>query len=125
MNIRQIIKNTLKEELEEKKYFFLIKNYFDNSFNTLVFINDKEQNSKWKNKDGKEIFIRNWWGMLWILDCDFYNDLRSYVSMFSIDKHEFDKLLTKYVNQRYMEYFNDRPLRDVGDELNCLDLDWQ
>lgn len=123
MRLKQIIRKVLKEDLDSKKQIFL-KQYYDKKFKDVSYVHKKEHNSKWINKEGKELFIRNWWGMLWVSDCDFYNDLRLRAELVEFSTEEFHQILVSYLNNIYKEDFADRKLRDVGDESNCEDLPW-
>jgi len=124
MTLKRIIKNILKEEHESKREMFLIE-YIDKKFENVLFVNDFDQNSRWFSKNLEELFIRNWWGMLWVADCEFYNDLRQRDELFEFSLQEFHEILVKYMNKEYQKDFRDRPLRDVGDENNCSELEWQ
>ena len=123
MTLKKTIRKILIEEHDSKKEMFLM-DYFNKKFNDVLFVNDFDQNSKWFNKNLEELFIRNWWGMLWVANCDFYNDLRQRAELFEFSLQEFHEILVKYMNKEYQKDFRDRPLRDVGDESNCSELDW-
>ena len=123
MSLRPQIRKILKEELETKRELSLI-DFFQKKFNDVLFVNDFDQNSRLFSKNQDELFIRNWWGMLWVQNCDFYNDLRIRAQVLGFSLQEFHSMLVKFVNNKYKDYFKDRPLRYVGDENNCSELEW-
>ena len=121
MTLRQTIIKVLKEESKSES---MLIDYFDKEFKYVRYVHEKEHNSKWISKDRKQLFIRNWWGMLWVTDCGFYNDLRIHAKILGFSTEEFYQILVNYLNYHYKESFKERLLRDVGDEYNCEDLQW-
>lgn len=113
------IRNILREEVKPK----ILNEAFDKVFDKLKVNDSGEMYFKWIDSDNNEIFHRNHWGMLWVIDCDTYNNLRFYSQLFSMDIDEFNDYLIQYVNNRYKELFGDNLIKSVGDEHGCNDVD--
>jgi len=46
-------------------------------------------------------FHKNIWGMLWVESGDFYSDLKSELSLFSLSDGEKDRAFINYMNEKY------------------------
>ena len=125
--IEETIIRVLKETREEK-----IKNFIYSKFDIvfdeldLVIVYDQRFTTtmygKWYNKENdEEVFHRNDWGILWIGKCGPYRKLRTYSKAVGLDFEGFEKVLIEYLNDKYKEQFNNKPVKSVGDEHFCLD----
>ena len=63
------------------------------------------------------IFDKNWWGTLWIRDCNFYNNILSYSRLLSISEEQINNQLINYLNEKYSYAIKDRPIRKINDEF--------
>ena len=126
-SIKETIIRVLKETREEK-----IKNFIYSKFDIvfdeldLVIIYDQRFTTtmygKWYNKENdEEVFHRNDWGILWIGKCGPYRKLRTYSKAVGLDFEGFEKVLIEYLNDKYKEQFNNKPVKSVGDEHFCLE----
>lgn len=123
MNLQENIKKVLVEETHVKIKSY-IKEYFDEVFDKLNLIPiDEELLMDWVNADGKKMFQRNWWGKLWVENCEIYRDLKNFTLLFSMNQEEFETNLLEYLNTKYEKEFKDRPLKEIGDEYSCLEDD--
>jgi len=116
----------MMENKEDKIKGFMF-NRFDGIFNELtldVEYDDDYLYGKWLNERNEEIFHRNNWGYLWVIECGTYRKLRSYSVSFKyklLNLNEFEKLLIEYLNGKYSGQFNGKLIREIGDENHCLD----
>ena len=126
-NLQETVRRVLRETREEK-----IKNFIYSKFDIvfdeldLVIIYDQRFTTtmygKWYNKENdEEVFHRNDWGILWIGKCGPYRKLRTYSKAVGLDFEGFEKVLIEYLNDKYKEQFNNKPVKSVGDEHFCLD----
>lgn len=113
------IKNILQES--RKEYF--LKSRFDKLFNSLTI--EKTDPDlvmyNWTDVNNKLVFQRNHWGTLWVYDCDIFDDIELFGKLLDIDLHDNLMMLVSYLNRRYKEEFEDRPLRSISYEEDCDD----
>jgi hypothetical protein len=126
MSLQKTIRKVLRETKEEKINDF-IRSRFDRIFNELdlIIVFDKQfvntMYGKWYSKENdEEVFHRNDWGVLWILKCGPYRQLRTYSKAIGLDFETFEKVLIEYLNEKYKEKFHNKPLKNVSDEHFCL-----
>jgi len=62
------------------------------------------------------VFDKNYWGMLWIRDCDIFSNLLSYSRLLSIPEEETKNQLIDYLNKKYSDVVGERPIRKINDE---------
>lgn len=96
---------------------------FDRIFNKLTLeVKDATGSlyGKWVDEKNEDVFHRNNWGVLWVIECDPYKKLRSYSSSLLLDLNDFKNLLIEYINGKYGDQFNDKLIREIGDEYSCL-----
>ena len=129
MDLQQTIRKVLRETKEEKINEF-IRSRFDRIFDELdlIIVYDKQfvntMYGKWYSKENdEEVFHRNDWGVLWVAKCGPYRKLRTYSKAIGLDFEAFEKVLIEYLNDKYNEQFNNKPVKSVGDEHFCLDID--
>lgn len=117
--MRDLIKKMLKEEISTE----LIYSEFDNIFDNLELDVKNDDGSlyvNWIDKKYEKVFSRNYYGIFWVGDCELYKELRFYSKMLSQSKKEFEDTLVYYLNQKYIERFNYRPIKAIED-YTCLD----
>lgn len=123
MNLQENIKKVLHEETHAKIKSY-IKESFNERFDRLNLIPKYEQLSMvWVDENGEKMFSRNWWGVFWIYNCEIYKDLKNVTLLFSMNQEEFETNLLEYLNTKYKKEFEDRPLKQIGDEYFCLEDD--
>lgn len=114
MNINEDVKTGINK---------IIKNTYDEVFDELKLV-ETEPNGHhffWYDKNGEQIFERNYWGNFWIYDCDIFFYLKNIATNYlSISKDEFDETLISYLNDKYENVFGGRPIKLVGNE-DCLE----
>ena len=118
MKLQETIKSVLKEELTGKHKMFIksLNDVFDN-------LNMKNVNPKfgnhffWYDKNNNSVFEKNNWGMLWILNCSVYNELRVIIiGYFGFPADECDNILINYLNDKYGSEFGTQIIKSVGNE---------
>ena len=62
------------------------------------------------------VFDKNYWGMLWIRDCDIFLNLLSYSRLLSIPEEETKNQLIDYLNKKYSDVVGERPIRKIDAE---------
>jgi hypothetical protein len=72
------------------------------------------------SKNGKKIFERNHWGMLWIYGCNEFLNIYYLKDIFSLSEDEFKTQLLDYLNEKYGDEFGKKPLKSISSE-NCDD----
>ena len=124
MNLKESIRRILKETREDKVKSLLLQE-FNKVFDELNLKVDYEENNyvygKWFDKDGKDIFHRNDWGVIWIINCEPYKELYIYSKLVGLNEEEFEKILVEYFNNKYLDQFLQKPFKSVSDENNCLE----
>ena len=123
-NLKESIIRILKETQEDKIKRFLFQR-FDKVFDELNLKVDYEGNNyvygKWFDKDGKDIFHRNDWGVIWIINCEPYKELYIYSKSVGLNGEEFEKILVEYFNDKYLDQFLQKLFKTVSNENNCLE----
>jgi hypothetical protein len=124
MNLKQSIRRILKETREDKIKSFLFQR-FDKVFDELNLKVYYEENNyvygRWFDKDGKDIFHRNDWGVIWIINCEPYKELYTYSKLVGLNEEEFEEILVEYFNNKYLDQFLQKLFKTVSDENNCLE----
>ena len=117
--------SVLREETREDKIKSILLQEFDKVFDELNLKVDYEENNyvygKWFDKDGKDIFHRNDWGVIWIINCEPYKELYIYSKLVGLNEEEFEKILVEYFNNKYLDQFLQKPFKNVSDENHCLE----
>lgn len=103
---------------ESSRVQFLVK-FIDETFDRLDMVKNEDvmiNHFHWYD-GGEHVFEKNSWGKLFIYDCDIYRNLRKKADyLLSIGSEEFIELWKNYLNQKYQEEFQDRPIRVIGHE---------
>lgn len=117
--IKEIMENLDKNNPE----FILEKIFFSKIFDNLRIVDktvDGYIQFDWFNDEGKRVLTRNHWGMLWIDDCDIYENLISNPKKYlSLSGDEIVDYVCEYLNKKYVSEFEKQPLKDVSTELDC------
>lgn len=89
----------------------VISKTMDRHFGNLTHIIDENNYHSWfSDKWRRNIpfdstpnrpFHKNLWGMLWVESDDFYDDLKSDLSIFSLNDEETDRFFIQYMNEKY------------------------
>lgn len=121
--IKEMIENLNKNNLE----FVLKKIFFNKIFDNfeMVRTDDKLIQFNWINDKGQSVLSRNHWGMLWINNCDIYENLISNPKKYlSLSGDEIVDYVCEYLNKKYVSEFEKQPLKDVSTELDCNEEEW-
>ena len=123
----------LKENISRIKTIMEIEEDTNSVSNILHSVFDEKLKSITATKDindyvvfklnGKKVFDKNYWGMLWVIDCDIFSNLLSYSRLLSIPVYETKKNLIDYLNKKYSDVLGERIIRDIGDDY-CNELDF-
>jgi hypothetical protein len=109
---------------EGKLESYLIKRY-DKIFDELELVRtyDDVHQYNWINPQGEIVFERNNWGVFWVYNCVIYKDLYEIPKFIGISFEQFEKILINYLNNKYKEQFNKKPLKNIGNE-RCEEEDF-
>jgi hypothetical protein len=131
MNLQEQL-NRIQEmmgTINESKRLKILENELDEIFNNLtierLFPNEPKLISyKWLDNDGNKVFEKNHWGMFFIQEFDFIKPIKSLVNNFlSLTNEEYEKTLINYLNTRYKEEFENRPILDIDKSIRFFDDD--
>ena len=64
--------------------------------------------------DDYSAFSKNYWGRLWVYDCENFDKLILLRRFLHISSGTFDKFLVTYLNKKFSDVLGDRPIQDVG-----------
>ena len=120
------INMNLKENISRIKTIMEIEEDTNSVSNILHSVFDEKLKSITATKDindyvvfklnGKKVFDKNYWGMLWVIDCDIFSNLLSYSRLLAIPEYETKKHLIDYLNKKYSDVIGERIIRDIGDD---------
>jgi hypothetical protein len=111
--------------IKESKRLKILKNELDDIFNNLTIERLKPNELEliayqWLDKDGNKVFEKNHWGRFFINNPNFIEPLKSLAKNFlSLTEKEYEKELINYLNTKYKEKFENKPIRDI-DKFNRL-----
>ena len=114
-----INESTLRETKEEKISNF-IGHQFDKVFNKLRLEIEYDERwdttlyGRWYDENNDVIFHRNDWGSLFVEDCVTYKKLRRISKGVNLDVYSFNEVLLKFLNNKYMNKFDNKPLKNVN-----------
>ena len=127
MNLQEQL-NRIQEMMgviKESKRLKILKNELDEIFNNLtierLYPNEPDLIAyQWFDNDGNKAFEKNHWGRFFINNSDFIKPLKSLAKNFlSLTEKEYEKELINYLNTKYKEKFENKPIRDI-DKFNRL-----
>jgi hypothetical protein len=116
--------------LNESKRLKILENELDEIFNNLtierLYPNEPKLIAyQWFDDDGNIVFEKNHWGMFFIQEFDFIKPIKSLVKNFlSLTNEEYEKTLIDYLNTRYKEEFENRPILEIDKSFKFFDDDW-
>jgi hypothetical protein len=125
MNLKENIsriKTIMEIEEDTNRVSNILHSVFDEKLKSISAIKDSEDYVVFKLND-KKVFDKNYWGMLWVIDCDIFSNLLSYSRLLSIPVYETKKHLIHYLNKKYSDVLGERIIRDIGDDY-CNELDF-
>jgi hypothetical protein len=108
--------------IKESKKLEFLKDELDKLFNKLTIerIFPDLLAYKWLDKDGNQVFEKNHWGMLFINNSNFIERLKSFaINLLTLTEKEYKNELINYLNTKYKEEFENKPIRDI-DKFNRL-----
>ena len=105
-------------EIEEdtNRVLNILHSFFDDKLSSVTTTTEDGGDYIFFNLNDKLIFGKNYWGMLWIEDCDIYSNLLSYSRLLSIPKEEMKFKLIDYLNKKYSDVIGERPIRKIDEE---------
>jgi hypothetical protein len=127
MNLQEQL-NRIQEmmgTINESKRLKIIENELDDIFNNLtiekLYPNEPELIAyQWLDNDGNKVFEKNHWGRFFIREFSFIKPIKSLAKNFlSLTEKEYEKELINYLNTKYKEEFENKPIRDI-DKFNRL-----
>jgi hypothetical protein len=116
--------------INESKRLKILKNELDEIFNNLtierLYPNEPELIAyQWFDNDGNKVFEKNHWGMFFIEEFSFIKPIKSLVKNLSLTNEEYEKTLIDYLNTRYKEEFDKKPIREIDKSIRFFDdNDW-
>jgi hypothetical protein len=130
MNLQEQL-NRIQEmmgTLNESKRLKILKNELDEIFNNLtierLYPNEPELIAyQWLDNDGNKAFEKNHWGMFFIEEFSFIKPIKSLVKNLSLTNEEYEKTLIDYLNTRYKEEFDKKPIREIDKSITFFDDD--
>ena len=130
MNLQENINRikTIMEIDDTSKVTSILYPLFDKMFDIYDTTKDEDEYVRWYDKnltdrgDDNISLHKNWWGRLYVEDCNIYNELMDYKTFLSLTKDDFTNILQKYLNNRYKEIFLDRPIKNI--HYNYCDDDY-
>lgn len=130
MNLQEQL-NRIQEmmgTLNESKRIKILKNELDDIFNNLtierLYPNEPELIAyQWLDDDGNKAFEKNHWGMFFIEEFSFIKPIKSLVKNLSLTNEEYEKTLIDYLNTRYKEEFDKKPIREIDKSITFFDDD--
>jgi len=93
----------------------ILHTVFDEKLNSITATNDGE-GYVFFNINDEVVFDKNYWGMLWIRNCDVFSNLLSYSRLLSIPEEETKNQLIDYLNKKYSDVVGERPIRKINAE---------
>ena len=114
------IKTIMEIEEDTNRVSNILHSVFDDKLSSVTATNDGED-YVFFNLNDKVVFDKNYWGMLWIRDCDIFSDLLSYSRLLSIPEEETKNQLIDYLNKKYSDVVGERPIRKIDEEY-CDEL---
>jgi len=124
MNLKENIsriKTIMEIEEDTNRVSNILYSVFDDKLKSISATKDNEDYVVFK-LNGKKVFDKNYWGMLWVIDCDIFLNLLSYSRLLSIPVYEIKKHLIDYLNKKYSDVLGERIIIDIGDDY-CNELD--
>jgi len=109
------IKTIMEIEEDTNRVSNILHSVFDEKLKSITATNDGE-GYVFFNINDEIIFDKNYWGMLWIRDCDIFSNILSYSRLLSIPEEETKNQLIDYLNKKYSDVVGERPIRKINDE---------
>ena len=109
------IKTIMEIEEDTNSVSNILHSVFDEKLKSITATKDSNDYVVFK-LNGKKVFDKNYWGMLWVIDCDIFSNLLSYSRLLSIPVYEIKKNLIDYLNKKYSDVLGERIIRDIGDD---------
>ena len=109
-------------ELEPNDLFYqLLDDIFNNLTIERLYPDEPQLIAyQWLDKNGNKAFEKNHWGRFFIREFSLIKPIKSLAKNFlSLTNEEYEKTLINYLNTRYKEEFENRPIRDI-DKFNRL-----
>jgi len=114
------IKTIMEIEEDTNRISNILHSVFDDKLSSVTATNDGEGYVLFK-LNGKKVFDKNYWGVLWVIDCDIFSNLLSYSRLLAIPEEETKNQLINYLNKKYSDVLVERPIIKIGDEY-CNEL---
>jgi len=109
------IKTIMEIEEDTNRVSNILHTVFDEKLNSITATNDGE-GYVFFNINDEVVFDKNYWGMLWIRNCDVFSNLLSYSRLLSIPEEETKNQLIDYLNKKYSDVVGERPIRKINAE---------
>ena len=93
----------------------ILHSVFDEKLKFITATKDSIDYVVFKLND-KKVFDKNYWGMLWVIDCDIFSNLLSYSRLLSIPEYETKRHLIDYLNKKYSDVIGKRIITDIADD---------
>jgi hypothetical protein len=77
----------------------------------------------WLDNNGNRAFEKNHWGRFFIRKFSFIKPIKSLAKNLSLTNEEYEKTLINYLNTRYKNEFENRPIRDIDKSISFFDDD--
>ena len=113
-------------ELEPNDLFYqLLDDIFNNLTIERLYPDEPQLIAyQWLDKNGNKAFEKNHWGRFFIREFSFIKPIKSLAKNFlSLTNEEYEKTLINYLNTRYKEEFENRPILDIDKSIRFFDDD--
>jgi len=108
------IKTIMEIEEDTNRVSNILHSVFDEKLKSITATNEEGYVFFYINDE--VVFDKNYWGMLWIRDCDIFLNLLSYSRLLSIPEEETKNQLIDYLNKKYSDVVGERPIRKIDAE---------
>ena len=106
-------------------YYQLLDDIFNNLTIERLYPNEPELIAyQWLDDDGNKAFEKNHWGNFFIKEFSFIKPIKSLVKNLSLTNEEYEKTLIDYLNTRYKEEFDKKPIRQIDKSFRFFDDDF-
>ena len=130
--MRDLIRKVLKEHVDgpllNEGMENILSSRFDKVFDNQVISVNPDNYIAWHRNEvpvkhlGNPSFHKNDWGMLWVEDCELWEELMSYSKPLNMDHETMGNYLISYLNDRYKDKFVDtNPIKKTNTDY-CGEL---